>query len=154
MVLKCSVLKLWPWGNFSHLQNSCPDAMPVLVNERCVWSMTQLLCFSFRESDCTAASTASTRLSSSKYLPPPICKYSLLSRWTIAYSWRIHIRPMTYTLSVMAELTPQLPRMAALTTSLLSSSQAFQPGQFMCSTFVSGSVWQAFKSWRFIRGST
>lgn len=94
-----SVLKFGPWGNFSHLYNSCPDAMPVLVNERCVCSMTQLLCFSFRESDCTAASTASTCLSSSKYLPPPlsICVCSLLSRWMIAYSWRVHIQPMTYT---------------------------------------------------------
>lgn len=70
--------------------------------------------------------------------PPPssplsICEYSLLSRWMIAYSWVVHIRPMTYTLSLMAEKH--------------QSCQEWQPSKPLSSpTWTSSQAWAAVGS--------
>lgn len=110
MVFKTSfVLKLQPRGpTLFTLGTHLPQPCMYLSVKRRVRSLTQpgcVLCclsLSFRASGCTAASTASTRPSSSKYLPsapPHSSSLRMQKRWRLsrcidAYLWRVCIQPL------------------------------------------------------------
>lgn len=135
-------LKIWPWSH------ACTRLLKV-----CTFNdSAALLFFPFRASGCTAASTASTRLSSSEYLPPlsPLCSPNLtmlmflLSRSVFAYSWGVHFGPhhlfcYQYTVRVTLSGRTTFPLRVGLDLQTVWSCC-----RFVCSRFSSGRVCQVF----------